>query len=711
MNETYHSLDLGGLVLRLHERVRVRPERLGRQRGAVLEDATGGRYFRVGWAELRFLAHLDGRTTLADAVAAVAGELGPDAFTEQDAAGVCRWLIENDLAATGQSGRAERVAEDRQARASRGRLSKANPLMFRVPLGSPDRLARRLAPMARLLLSPLGAVLWLGLLAAGLACLWSDPRSLAGDAGRLITPDRWWTLAASVAGLKLLHEAAHAAVCRAYGGGVRGAGVMLLLLIPLPYVDVTDSWRFRRRRHRVLTAAAGMLAELAAASVAMIVWHRTPAGPLHEAAAGLAVTAGLTTLLFNANPLMRFDGYYMLSDTLGIPNLMTRAKGELTGLLGRVLFGMRPAPSPWSRGQRMILAVYGVAAAMWRVLITASLLVGASQLLDGAGVAIAAASAVLWFAMPWGRGLWQVVRDRTYRRVRPVWAGVSLSLLLLAGYGGVLAADRAAVVALPVLVDTRDATEVRADVEGFVDRVQVRAGNRVLPGQPLLTLRNDELRVTQEQLRLDRRRAELRARRFHQRGELAAFQAELDQHRAVTRRLEEVTRRVDGLTVRATHEGVVTAADGGALADLQSMYARPGQVLCRVDGESGRQLVVMARPRSVDSLRRAAGTTVLCRVNDAVLRVRVPTVEPTATRTLRHAALGADAGGGVAVRAGAGGRAETAEPMFEVKVPLAAETAVRLAPGLTGELVISDRRPLLERVTVWAGELVGWRTQ
>ena len=127
--------------------------------------------------------------------------------------------------------------------------------------------------------------------------------------------DRTWVV------LKLIHELAHSLVCKKYGGRVASCGILVLLMIPMPYVDVTSSWRFENKWKRILTSAAGMLSEVFVAAIACYVWANSQPGPIQYHAGNVIITASLHTLLFNINPLMRFDGYYMLADWLEIPNL------------------------------------------------------------------------------------------------------------------------------------------------------------------------------------------------------------------------------------------------------------------------------------------------------------------------------------------------------------------------------------------------------
>ena len=173
--------------------------------------------------------------------------------------------------------------------------------------------------------------------------------------------------------LKVLHEAAHGLVCKKYGGIVSEMGIMILWGMPVPYVDVTSSWAFRSKRQRIYTALAGMYVELFVAALAGLFWCHTGPGWIHYWCVHLVVIAGISSLLFNGNPLMRFDGYYVLMDLLEIPNLYGFGQQFWQSVRGKILAGdavVFPGDTPW---QRQIIACYGLLAAIWRCIVYLSL--------------------------------------------------------------------------------------------------------------------------------------------------------------------------------------------------------------------------------------------------------------------------------------------------------------------------------------------------
>ena len=271
--------------------------------------------------EYTFLIQLDGRRSIAEAVGRAAARLGPQALSEHEALALCHWAMESQLAQPlGGEGTARIAAA--AARHERQRVrAMANPLCVRIPLIDPDWLLSRIAGWCGWVFTWPALAVWIGMVGYALYLAGSGWARIESSAAVILDRDNWLRLAAAWVLLKVLHETAHGLACKRYGGTVGSAGITLLFFMPLAYVDVTSSWRFRSKWQRIATAAAGIYAELFVASIATIVWATSSPGILQTVALNIALTAGVSTLVFNANPLVRFDGYFILSDLLEIPNL------------------------------------------------------------------------------------------------------------------------------------------------------------------------------------------------------------------------------------------------------------------------------------------------------------------------------------------------------------------------------------------------------
>jgi putative peptide zinc metalloprotease protein len=229
----------------------------------------------------------------------------------------------------------------------------SNLLFIRIPVWDPDRFLDRFVGLFGRFFSVAGLGLWLAVIVTGLWAVAGRTDDLVASAGDILDPKGLPLLYLSFILIKVVHEFGHAFACKKLGreggsgGEVHVMGVMFLIFTPLPYVDASSSWALRRKWHRVIVGAAGMMVELAVAALAAVVWARTGAGTAaHTIAYNMIFVGSVSTLLFNGNPLLRYDGYYILSDLLEIPNLAQRGKEYLYYLVRRWAWGVRQARSP-----------------------------------------------------------------------------------------------------------------------------------------------------------------------------------------------------------------------------------------------------------------------------------------------------------------------------------------------------------------------------
>jgi len=344
----------------------------------------------------------------------------------------------------------------------------------------------------------------------------------------VFTPTNWIWLAADWLFLKVLHELARGTVCKKYGSHVRESGILFIVLAPLAYVDVTSSWQFRSRWQRIYTAAAGMHIELLIASIATLVWKPTIDTSLNHVCVNLVLMSGVTTLLFNANPLMKFDGCYILSDLTDIPNLSVRGQQYLRALARRLFLGTPQQRLLWTRGRAAIIRIYAILAFLWRIIVTVSLTVAASLLFHGAGIVLAGLAIVIWLGVLTFQFLKYMVVGRPGdqpNRVRfiltiGVLTAVMMGVLTLLAWPGALQS--------PAIVAYSNDFSVRAATPGFIRDILVESGNRVDANQPLVIIDNPKISSELADLKLAIEQATIQCRILKQNQKLAAYQAEVE---------------------------------------------------------------------------------------------------------------------------------------------------------------------------------------
>jgi len=250
--------------------------------------------------------------------------------------------------------------------ASRRRQFLMAPIFLRVGLLNPDTFLDRTVHWVRPLFTRWCFLLWCVLVLSGVAVAAAHWQRLIEPLNGLLAARNLAVMWISLVALKCCHELGHAYACKAFGGSVPEMGAYFIVCTPCAYVDTTSAWGFPHKRQRLAVCFAGMYVELAIAACAIFVWAATEPSLLNSAAYNVAVLAGVVTVAFNINPLMRFDGYYLLSDLLEVPNLRERSRSCVTGILKRLL-GVRQDPGRDGGRVRLALLAYGLAQPLYRM--------------------------------------------------------------------------------------------------------------------------------------------------------------------------------------------------------------------------------------------------------------------------------------------------------------------------------------------------------
>jgi len=615
----------------------------------LLQDPASNRVHRFTPAARLILAGMDGQRSVDDLWRLAQRHLGDDAPTQDEMIQLLGQLHGSDLLATDVPPDAlELLDRGQKTSVQKQRSSWTNPMAVRIPLVDPGAFLDRFVPLWRRLWSRAGALLWLTVVLPALVLLpgaWPELTHNISD--RVLQADNLLLLALVFPIIKALHELGHATATRAGGGEVHDMGVMFLVLMPVPYVDASSATVLRSRWSRAIVGAAGMLVELFIAALAFYLWRAVEPGLVRALCFNVMLVASVSTLVFNGNPLLRFDAYYILADLTELPNLAQRSTRYWGYLVERYLLRGRDAESPaHSRGERAWFAFYGFAATLYRLFVTfaIALLVGSRFFFFG--VLLALWAVTMMAVMPLVRVFGQL-RERPGLRERRVG--------ILAALGVALAG--LALVALLVPLPYRTQAEgviwlpeqatLRAGTSGFVSQLLAAPGATVAAGTPLVSSFDPALNA---QLRLSEARvAQLEVT---YRNEFVADRAEAEivhEQLALERdTLERVRLRAAELVVSARTGGVFTVARPN---DLPGRYFRQGEVIGHVlDGDAPIVRVVVEQSE-IDAVAGAV-ERVWLRLADDIGRVipgRVTRVVPGGTDEAPSRALVASGGGRLAV--------------------------------------------------------------
>lgn len=466
----------------------------------VLQRRATNTFHRLDIATFELVDRMDGKLSIGEIWELALVKRGESAPTQDEWLRVLATLQSAELLVVDRRVSADRLFERREDGRSRKRRERwQNPLFLRFALFDPDAWLSHMEPFARALFSRTALMSWLLLIVAGLCALVISGASLAEafSSEHFPTPQITLLMLVVYPPLKLLHELGHAFAIKRCGGEVHEIGIVLMVLVPLPYVDASASAAFAQKRDRMLVAAAGIAVELACAALGALLWA-SASGMVADVGLALLLVGGFSTLLINGNPLLRFDSYYLLADAIEIPNLMTRSRHTVLDKVKSLLAGERQTRAvAEDAAERNWLLGYGVASAVYRT----GLMLWIAWWLSGQflifGIALALYAITTSICIPVVKGLRAVIRDPSLRAPR--------GLLLISGLPLLLTA---AVIWLPLpnshvakgVVWLPDEAIVRIVSDCVISATSVRPGQHVEPGQPLFNCLDPELAVHEREL-------------------------------------------------------------------------------------------------------------------------------------------------------------------------------------------------------------------
>ena len=528
--------------------------------GFILFDPLRHLFFQIGALEQRVVAHWQRGEANAVRDALVAEGEEPEAV--EDAI-----VAFHDFATTNSLTRDAAVpllaAREKAARRDWWRWLLDHYLFIRVPLVRPARFLEATLPQARKIWSRPGITILALFALVGLFLVTRQWDAFTGSFAGLLSAEGLFAYAGALVVVKICHELGHAYTATRHGVRVPAMGVSFLVMVPVLYTDTSGAWRLRSRRQRMAIDAAGILAELSVASVAIFLWSFLPDGPLRTGAFILATMSLATSLLVNASPFMRFDGYYILSDLIGVPNLASRAFAVARWRLREVLFALgEPIPEALPTAHVRMLTAYACITIVYRT----TLYVGITLLVyhsffKALGLALFAVEVSVFLARPVFAEL------REWRlRAAPIRASRRAKIVAIIAAVGVVALflpiDRS--ISLPAVLTPIADKPLGLGEPARVDRVLVANGATVVAGQPLLILSSPDLTLgaAQSRLRIAQFQSQLE-RGAADRQDLAATTVLQRDLLAEQDRLAGLQRRIDALTLRAGVAGrIVDLPDG-----------------------------------------------------------------------------------------------------------------------------------------------------
>jgi putative peptide zinc metalloprotease protein len=658
----------------------------------------------MGESAYRFVGALDSRKTVAEVWELCNEKRGDSAPTQGEVIQLLGQLHAMNVLYVDLPPDAEGLLNRYSRRVRREVLGYLTNILFiRIPLLDPDAFLDRWVNVLGRAFSWLGLLLWAVLLGFGLYFVVGNFSELVAQSADVLAPGNLILLYLSFVVVKVCHEFSHAFACKRFGqlnrsaGEVHAMGVMFLVFFPLPYVDASTAWAFRSKWHRALTGMAGVLVELAVAAVAAIVWAQTSTGTVHIIAYNVIFVASVSTLLFNGNPLLRFDAYYVLSDLIEIPNLAQRSKNYLYYLVKRYTWGIRRLQNPaYSIGERLWFVFYGLASTAYRIFISIRIILFLNNRLPEELfilVPILAITALVgWLLMPLGQFVQyllsgpELARNRTRAIVSTV-GSLAVTLVLV---GLIRMPDH---FRIEGIVEPARLAVIHAESDGFVTGFLPSESAVTAGGSPLLQAVNPELEARRAILAAERRVLEVR-RRLAELEEVAAAQIIGEQIEVLDESIAKVETDLRALNVQPPFEGIWVSPE---IEYTTGLYLERGQTLGFV-GSLDELIIRATAGQDVAAMVEKAYKDVEMRVKGRPSAMFVGTIEkifPAGQDILPSEALGYAAGGSMPTRSPTPEDRTAAEKFFEIRIKPAT------ANLLTGQRVVArltmEPKPLIQQ--------------
>ncbi|MGA1235721.1 MAG: peptidase M50 [Limisphaerales bacterium] len=683
----------------LHSAVRTRRQWFRGELWIILENPFNNQFFRLRPASYEFIARLQPDRTVQEAWEQCLERFPDDAPGQEAVIQLLAQLYHANLLQYGLASDSKQLFERQRKRRQRETRARWLNIMFlRIPLLDPDVFLKRTLPLIGWLFSWIGALLWIVVVGmAGKVALDHFPE-LSDQTQSILSPSNIPLLYLALVITKVLHEFGHAYLCRKYGGEVHTMGVMLLIFTPIPYVDATSSWSLRSRAQRILVASGGMLVEVFVAAIATFIWANTAPGTLHNLAYNMMFVASVSTLVFNINPLLRFDGYYILSDLLDIPNLHQRSSRQLRHFFESHLFGLQKSESPArSLREGFWLTTFAITSGIYRVIVFGGILLFVADRFLLLGILMTIVCAMTWVLIPVGKLAVYLASSPALERNRPraILATLALAAVILGLLQGIPFPNR---FRAPGILQATERSVLITETPGQLTSILATPGEPVSAGQELARLTNPELEWSLAAAYARRTEVEHRIRQAlrEQTANLKPLEALLT---SIQERVNKLERDQANLVLRAKHNGIWINPE---VRDYVGRWLPRGTSLGLVVNGSSFEFRATVRQADVNYLFAHGTPAATIRLHgQAGTPAQVDNLLfiPASQVQLPSKALGWTGGGEMPVNPRDPEGRTTLEPFFELRAEVEDNPNLTLLHGRTGKVRLEvEPQPILTQL-------------
>ena len=578
----------------------------------VVKDPIGLKYFRFKVEEYFLLQQLDGKQNLQDVKRVFERKYRPQTISIDDLMRFAAQLHEAGLIQIDSPDQAKAlITRRRKNRWKRVWQFFANILYIKIPIIDPERMLSGMYPWFRWIFTKTFVIFSFCLMGAALILVASQWSTFQQKLPEFQNFFNWRNIVyfwCSLAVVKVIHEFGHGLTAKHFGGEVHEMGMLFLVLTPALYCDVTDSWLLPSKWKRIWISAAGIFVECFLASIATFVWWNSEPGLLNSLMLATMFICSVNTILFNANPLLRYDGYYVMADWLEIPNLRIKSAQFFSYLFQEKVLGLEvPVQSYMPKSRRFLFVAYAICSYVYRWIVTFSICYFLSQVLkpyklQTISYGLALGSLIPLLVMPLYQGLKFVRQPGRMRKVKKARAAAFFAATAAVAAGILFIPTPMRVQGTLVLTAEKPAM-VYAEVPGRLVELKVRDGEPVKSGQLLATLSNPEKQrervqlTEQHDVHMVKYDTFNRSTNISDRG-LAA--AELTYASDLDPALEKINDQIAKLSLYAPRDGV---AMGVPHRETIGQWLKPGKPFCEVADPSRMEAHMLLDQADIDIIR------------------------------------------------------------------------------------------------------------
>ncbi|MCK4833142.1 MAG: efflux RND transporter periplasmic adaptor subunit, partial [Gammaproteobacteria bacterium] len=613
----------------------------------VLRDEITGKHHRFNQASYNFIRLIDGQHTVNDIWEMLNEELGDDAPTQDEVMRLLGTLHFADFLHADTTVDIQQLIDRRvKQRKQLFKTKFGNPLALRFSLLDPDRFLNKYMRYVSPLFTRTAGLIALCVVIFSVLQMVRNWELLSNHAMEsALTPDNLFLMWLVYPVIKLIHELGHGFAVKRWGGDVHELGIMILVLMPVPYVDASAASSFRSKYKRMLVGAAGIIVELLLASIALLIWLNVQQGVFSDILFNVMLIGGASTILFNGNPLLKFDGYFVLADALEIPGLGPRANKYYGYLIQRYLFNVQGLDSPvLARGESFWFLSYGAAAFVYRLIliVVITLFVASQYFFIGILLAIwaifmqAVMPVIKWLRHLFGSPVLMQKRGRAILLTATAMAGVTAVIFMIPVP---LNTVTEGVVWMP------EKSHVRATADGFVDSVLVGQGEHVSSGSQLIVTSDPLIQTRHKLLNAQYRELKIKHAALV---EIDIVQADitLDEMNLMQGKIARLEEQISELVMTSPQDGSFVMSNA---SDIEGVFVRQGDPVAYVINYDEVNIRAVVPQNAIGLVRQNVEDVEIRFVDDLnlIYKTHVSREIPAATYKLPSKALSQQGGGNI----------------------------------------------------------------